>query len=246
MRALAALLLISSYASAAPTPPADIKGGLQSGAIVRVFKNLDPWSILFEATGEKQSEDREAKDFTIGSYYQLSDHVRAGVFYRRAYGLRHDEDWHSVAGVWSWRDSNSRGEDLLIFDLSGKALLHGTPLTAELKLRYLFNEFNDNRTLLVRPGISYHWIEGAQLRANVFLNFEVDFPLNYGTETATERWIYFGGLYHFTKSFDLGPFAAVAWKTWGRPQGYLDKGGGPYSTTTQSTTLGLVAVFSLQ
>lgn len=245
MKLLSLLFLFSSLASAAPVPPAEIKGGIQPGAIVRVFKHLDPWSVFFEASGEKQSEDREAKDFTLGTYYQLNDHLRAGAFYRRAYGLRHDEDWHSVAGVWSWKDSNNRGEDIFIFDLSGKTLVRHTPFTAELKLRYLFNEHNDNRTLLVRPGFSYHWIEDATLIANLFLHFEVDFPLNYAVETANERWVYIGGLYHVSNTFDVGPFAAFAWKSWGRPQGYMDKGGAPYTITTQSTTLGIIAVVNL-
>ena len=237
-------LLITLPAWAAPTPPPAMPGGLQAGGIARVFAAQDRVAWMGEYAAATQSADRKPKQYTLGWYYSFTENWKVGGFVRSAHGLRHDEDWHSVNGVWQWNQSNGRDETFLIGDVTGKFTV-ASNWVAELKTRYLYNAFNDNRTLLLRPGISYFWMDEGRLIANFFAQLELDFALNYGTQALPEKWLYLGALYHLNSNFDLGPFVSLGWQSWGRPQGYADKGGAPYTVTTQSTTLGLIFIANL-
>ncbi len=237
-------LFLSQILWAAPTPPPAIPQGLQAGAIARVFAASERVTWMGEYAAAGQPEDRRPKEYTLGWYYAFTPNWKVGGFVRQAHGQRHDEDWHSENGVWSWNHTNSRGETFLIGDVTGKIRIAGS-WVGEFKTRYLYNGFNDHRTLMVRPGVSYFWENEGRLVANIFAQLELDFPLNHGTRLITDKWLYFGSLFHINSTLDVGPFAALAWQTWGRPQAYADKGGAPFTVSGRSTTLGLIFIANL-
>jgi hypothetical protein len=237
------LLLISSLAWAVPTPPAAVPGGYQAGADLKAFADRGEVSYFVQIAGVEETAGRQFQDYALGSYYHLFQQFKVGAFYERAYGLRHDEDWALNSGHWAWVDSNSRGENIFILDATAKTLLPLEDWVFEFKSRYLINTFNDNRTLLLRPGLTYFYVRSGQLIADFFVQYEWDLALNYGVQPVDEKWLYFGSLYHFSRGLDVGPFAAIHWQSWGRPQAYAEKGGASYTITTQTTTLGLTALF---
>jgi hypothetical protein len=237
--------VLSFQLAAAPVPPQPVPGGFQAGAILRAIADRDLASYFAEASATQATDSRELRDFAVGGYYHLSNNFKIGALALREYGLRHDEDWQLNNGVWSWNDSNSRGENVFGLDVTGKTLLDflpGEDWVAEFKVRYFYNSFNDNRTLMLRPGLTYFYLRHEELVANFFLQFEYDLPLNYGIQPINEKWIYLGSLYHLSEMMDIGPFMTLTWQTWGPPAAYSLKGGVPYSVTTQTTTLGLTSV----
>ena len=237
---------LTPAAFAAPTPPAPIPGGYQSGAVARVFVEREPLTYFAELLAAEQTGSRESRSFGLGTYYQITEAFKVGAMFNRTFGLRHNEDWASNNGKWSWVDSRHRGETLMAIDATAKSLvefLPGHDWVAEFKARYIYNAFNDERTLFLRPGLTYFYLRDAALIANFFAQFEIDLPLNYATQSVTEKWIYFGSLYHACEKFDVGPTLTLGWQTWGRPAAYANKGGAPYSITTQTTTFGLTGIF---
>jgi hypothetical protein len=241
-------LIFGLRAQALPTAPEAVPGGYQSGAQLRVFMDREDFTLVGEALYINETAGRELQDFSFGSYYHFSPAFKMGLFFTRDYGLRHDEDWALTNGKWSWNISNDRGENLVAVDATWKTLLDFLPgenWVAELKSRYIYNSFNDNRTLLLRPGLTYFYLQSGHLVADFFVQLELDFPLNYGVQPVDEHWIYLGSLYHFTHVFDAGPFVNLGWQTWGASHNYMEKGGAPYAITTQTTTLGLTAILRL-
>ncbi|MGZ3723198.1 MAG: hypothetical protein ACXVA9_09720 [Bdellovibrionales bacterium] len=246
IRALLALFCLNVNAWAAPTPPSAIPGGYQGGGLIRVFADRDLYSLFAETSAVNQTGGRELTEVAAGTYFRLSPGFKLGAIVSRDWGLRHDEDWDLINGKWQWANSKGRGETLIALDATAKSLvdfLPGNDWVAEFKVRYIFNSFNDDRTLMLRPGLTYFYMNAGKLIANFFVRLEVDLPLNYGNESVSEKWIYFGSLYHFSKYVDFGPTVTEGWQTWSSPQFYKERGGGIYSITTQTTTLGLMGVF---
>jgi hypothetical protein len=244
LKSLLVLIFLSFNTWAAPTPPGEVPGGTQTGLSLRAFGEHEAISYFLEGAAIRQTAGREFKSISLGSYFHALPWLKVGALAGREFGLRHDEDWFSTNGQWAWNDSNSRGETVVSLDVTGQLpMTFNTELfLAELKLRYEYNSFNDNRTLLVRPGLSYFYFRGDELFATVFLRLEGDFPLNYGTQVLSEKWIYLGALYHLNDQIDLGPIVTEGWQTWGRPAAYAAKGGAPFTVTTQTTTFTLSSV----
>ena len=68
------------------------------------------------------TDGRNFDETQLGAYYRLFQNHKVGAFYGRATLFAMTQDWASVNGTWAWNNTNSRGEDLIIGDV--------TPLTA--------------------------------------------------------------------------------------------------------------------
>lgn len=235
------LLLAGLQAHAAPVAPT-VPGGLEPGLVLRAFGVHDDFSLMAEGIGRNETDGRNVRELTVGGYFQPWSNLKFGAFYRRAYGLRHDDDWDSDGGVWQWESTNSRGEDFFILDVSPRAML-SEHLIGEFKTRYSFNFFNGERTLMVRPGLSYFLLSGGEPFLNFFAQAEFDLPSNYGARTVYEEWVYAGALYHLRSNLEVGGVLALKWQTWGSSYSYLDKGGAPYVITTETTALNAVLIY---
>ena len=240
------LLLFTSLANAAPIAPAPIPGGFVPSGNVRVFLRQEELAYYAEIAAASETDGRQVEELTAGAYYQLWDHLKVGAFYRRAYGLRHDADWVNTGpGQWSWENTNGRGENFFILDATPKLQLSFLPSgnwVGELKVRLLNDFFNHQDTLFVRPGLTYFLLKDERPFINFFLQYELDFPLNYGVRTVYDQWIYLGALHPLTHSFNLGAYGALNWETWGNTQSFVTLGGTPYAFTTQTFVVGVVGV----
>lgn len=246
MKKLLFLLLLANSANAAPPPPGPVASGVQEQFNLRLFLTHDVWTIYSEIMGTVQTEGRVRKDFTLGGYYQLFDQLKVGAFYRRSYGIRHDEDW-VTNGTWGWRETNSRGEDFWILDATpriGLDTIGMNNFVAELKTRFINNTYNHNQMVFVRPGLTYFWLKEDQPFINIFLQYEMQFALNYGPQVLNERWLYFGALYKACPNFDIGIYNALMWENWGSYGDYTRRGGPAYNISTQTYVVGLVGIFN--
>jgi hypothetical protein len=245
--ATSVLWVFASRANAIPPAPGPVPGGAEPGADLRLFLDHEKFSYFGEIIGLNESDDRKFRELTLGAYYRLTHALKVGAFYGRAYGLRHDEDWiNDGAGNWGWQNSNSRGEDFAIADVTPVGALDFLPgknWVGEFKTRYLYDFFNGQQSLDLRPSLRYFWLKNDEPFMNFFFQLEGLFPLNYGATTLCEKWIYFGALYHARTGLDVGGFTATEWQTWSSPQAYTNQGGVPYTVTAQTWIIGALAVF---
>jgi len=222
-------------------PQPTVPGGIEPGLAVRAFKDLGSITLAAEAGALNETDGRDYRDIMLGGYYQLTENLSTGLFYERAYGLRHDDDWNKTTGTWSWADTNSRGEDLLIADLTARFKVFESTVF-EIKARYLDNLFNQNQTLFLRPGLTYFWLKDEQPFMNFFLQYEIDLPLNFDNEQVDERWLYLGALYRVMENVDVGGFYALNWQAWHSSADYLAKLGSPYTVTSTSAVISALAI----
>jgi hypothetical protein len=233
MLLLATLLQLSSLSGAAPVGP-NVPNGIDSGLSARVFKDFGSYVAMIEGDTANQVDNRVYQSVQLGGYYDISENWSVGGFYRRAYGLRHDDDWLKQNVDWSWVDTRYRGEDILLLDTTGKFMvefLPGEHWVGEIKTRFSDNFFNQEQNLMVRPGLTYFWVKDGRPFMNFFAQIEMDFALNYADCELNERWLYVGSLYRVTANLDVGGFVANKWQAWHSSSAYLEKNGTPYTAT---------------
>lgn len=238
-----AIITSCSFTFAAGNVPEHINKSSETEARLRYLQSVNNFTLFAEAQVADQSDHREYKSIMLGSYYRFFDNLRAGLFYQRQYGFRHDEDWFKdpVTLVWQWRNTNDRGEDLAILDLSPKVSLADS-WTFEFKTRYEYNFFNSDRSLRLRPNLTYFYLRDGEPLASFFLQAEHVLGLNYGTHAVNERWLYLGGLYHYSSALQFGLFAAKKWQQWSSTPNYTAITGKTYTVDADSDVLGLTLI----
>lgn len=217
-------------------PEVDLRTFFQTGNIYGFGEAVERWD----------TDNRHVQTFTLGAYHRILKFLRWGLFYRRAYGLRHDNDWTNPGTGWAWTNTNGRGEDFLIADITPRVQLNFMPgenWVAEFKTRYFYDFFNQQQTLTLRPGLFYFWMKDNEPFINLSLEYEMYLPLNYGTSTIYEQWVYLAALYYLKESIQLGPFIDFHSQTWGTSASFLAKANRSYSITENSMLYGLTAVF---
>lgn len=234
-----------NYAFAVGNVPDNIDKSSATEARLRYLHAVKNYTLLTEIQIADQNDHREYKSVLFGSYYRFRDHLRAGLFYQRQYGFRHDADWFKdpTTLVWQWRNTNDRGEDLAILDISPKMVLPDHEnTTLEFKTRYEYNFFNNNRSIRFRPTFTYFWIPEEEPVASFFIQAEQLFSLNYGSHGKSEQWAYLGGLYHFNSQFQLGGFLAHQWQAWSSTPEYTAITGKTYRVHADSDVLGITLI----
>lgn len=231
-----------SHQACALPPAPQVPSGTEVGTTVRYFKSTDDLSWIAEVGQLNQTDNRQLQEATLGGYFQEFENLKLGAFLREARGLRHDDDWQKINGVWSWVDSRSRNESILILDATPRYMIEDQ-LLGELKIRLLDDFFDSEQTLQLRPGLTYFLLNKGQAFWNFFAQFEFDLPLNYGAKPMNERWIYLGALYHLTTSWSLGGFLAEHWQAWSSSSNYLASGGSSYVISSQATNLTALMIF---
>ena len=87
------LLSLLTASALAAEQPRDTAFGVEPEAIGRVFVRHGAIQYLAEADLRQDVDQRRFRAVTLGAYYKLRRELRAGLFYKRQYGLRHDDDW---------------------------------------------------------------------------------------------------------------------------------------------------------
>lgn len=239
------LFVFCSSVFAVGNVPDDIKSTHEAEARLRYLHVIKNYTLMGEVQISDQSDNRKFKSALIGSYYRFSDNLRTGFFYQRQYGLRHDNDWFKdPVTLWQWRDTNNRGEDLAILDISPKFILPFADdhWTFEFKTRYEYNFFNSDRSLRLRPNLTYFWLHDSTPLASFFLQAEQTLALNYGTHSINERWLYLGALYHHSTSLQVGAFIAQKWQEWSSTPEYTAITGKTYTVEADSQVFGATII----
>ncbi len=201
----------------------DDSGKLDVNGNFRLFLKHNNITIMSEYIGRIEGADSKYRyqSLSLGPYYRIHDNIKLGIFYKTQFGARHDNDWvrpEVVGEHWVWQDNRKRDEHLGIADITFRffvPFVTNKNLMFELKNRYLFNSFNKQHTITTRPGLRYFIFHKRKPLLNLFIQYDLYFPLNYGVTTIYEQWLYAGFLYHFTQSFQAGLYASYKQQTWG-------------------------------
>jgi len=218
----AVVAVVSTFSAAAnhiPTAPAVVAEFAGRSTLLIDLGRFDP---LVEVEGRLEDTNHEFRyrGLTAGAYLRLHKNFKAGAFYRIQQGARHDDDWiEPTAGVWKWVDSRDRAEQVLILDVSPRFLfdfLPGQNWVFTVKNRYLYNIYNSQHTLMVRPGLSYFLIRNREPLFTFSLNYGFYIPLNFGETFFYEHEPYLSVLYHLNRNVKLeltGAYKTVTWST---------------------------------
>ncbi|MBC7458601.1 MAG: hypothetical protein H7235_10000 [Bdellovibrionaceae bacterium] len=230
--------------------PLDKSSGTDYELVSRLFYIQKDWSLLGEFTGINQFENQNFRSLTLGAYYRFHPNLRMGLFYKRQLGFRHNEDWITDPILdWKWQNTNARGEDLAIFDVSPKFLIPffpGDAWSLELKTRIEYNSFNQNQNLRFRPMLTYYWIREDKPFINFFIEQEQALPLNYGQGKVNELWNYVGALYNQSEQFQFGVNVSQKTMTWVNTDDFQKSLGSTYSTANTGTTVGLLVIYKFE
>jgi hypothetical protein len=212
------------------------------------FWNLGPFDPLLELQGRFEDTDLEFRyrALTAGAYYRLHRNVKIGAFYRLQAGARHDDDWIDLNPGWEWIDSRSRLEHIVILDVSPRFqldFLPGQNWILMVKGRYLLNTFNMQQSILLRPGLTYFLMHNREPVINFSLNYDLYFPLNFGTTLLYEHWPYLNILYHLNRNIKLELTGAYKTVNWSASEDLIADGTPDWQGTQNSWVVGVGVLF---
>ena len=199
------LPVLIMLAIAAPVPAEHFPGIPETGVEVhnhgRLFYYNGDLSGMVEYVGrfEEPGLEYRYQSVTLGGYYRLHPNVKVGAFYRGLVGARHDDDWLDASPGWEWNDTRGRLEHLVMLDVTPRVLLEflpGRSWVSSFKARYEYNLFNDDQTLLARPGVTWFWLVDRQPLLNVSAQYATYLSLNFGDTFWYRHGPYLNLLYH--------------------------------------------------
>ncbi len=174
-------------------------------------------------------------------YYRLLKHLKVGAFYSLHLGDRHDDDWVQRAdSTWEWEDSGGRLESLAGVDLTPRVLLPFLPGRNWLfsqKIRYSYNFYNQEQTLLFRPELSYFLMKNRNPQWNFSAAYGIYFPLNFSDSLIYEQGPYLSLSRYLGDSLILSLFGDYRRRSWSSSRDSL-AAGDSYLVTEQSYRLG--------
>lgn len=240
------LIFLSSALMANSVIPPTPEKGLDKDLSLRAFykyANLN-WMLDLNKVDRENEDDFTA--FTLGAKFRAHSNLKLGASLSRQSGNRHDDDWIKT-DRWFWQDTSSRSETFSFIDIIPRALLDFLPgerWVAEFRIRYAHNFFNSQNTIKLRPRLTYFLFNKKGPMLNIFLQYEAYLPLNYGTKSVYEKWLYLGFLYHFNSWFKPGFFVAQKSLTWGTSEKARNlEPTAPYEVTHKANVVGLNLTF---
>ncbi len=241
----ALLILIPFFSAWADQVPVMSQRNIEPATELRVFAKRGDTTYVAELKVQQESE-LISKSFRLGGSRRIFSHLKIGAYYLLQNGVLHNEDWvQNPDQNWGWRDTSSRVEHALMVEVTPQTVLPSDEnWIAECKTRIVFNAFNQQWTLKVRPGVSYLWTKQDRPFLSFFSQLEFYLPLNYGKSIIYETWLYFGALYYYSTTFQLGGYGA--WKTvkWESPKIFDVITSQSFEVHDNSPVLGFVAIWN--
>jgi hypothetical protein len=200
----------------------------------RVFGSVGEITGMFEYNGRFEGPQREFRylGFTAGGYYRVQKNLKLGLFYRLQMGARHDDDWIEEGTAWLWADTRDRPESVVIIDATPRFLLDflpGEDWVLSVKSRYEYNFYNGQQSLLVRPGLTWFWIEDREPILNVSAQYAAYLSLNFGSSPWYRLGPYLNLLYHVTPALQLDASVSRQRVYWSESASFIaDFGTTPY------------------
>jgi len=252
LAALAVLVLYAPQRGSADNALVAPNGVLELEGHTSVIVQTGAFDLLADVTGRLEDAGLtfQYRALTLGGYYRLFKNLKVGAFYRLQAGVRHDDDWTNLTPLlWSWATTTGRLENELIADVSPRFLLPflpGRSWVIMLKGRYVYNTFENQQSIMVRPELTYFWLVDRQPLFDFQAAYEMYFPLNFGTTTIYESYPWLGIHYHLTPEVMLELAGSYKSTVWSSSQDWLAAGNSPYQVTYSRwlLTFGVIWTFA--
>lgn len=236
IKILALFSLINGSILASNSPQDESTTGL--GLSLRNFHKFTPKiKSLLEINIEKENELTTRKEFKLGARYRLHQNIKASAYFKRSYGLRHENDWIKVDHTWLWFNSSDRGENTFGTDLSYRTIFKDNII--ELRAKLERNLFNDNTVITLRPGITHLFLKNGSPFINLYLQYEAYFPMNFHEKMIYKHGIYSGILYHWSNMIKPGLFIKYTKSSWNNSNEAQSRNVPNYEVAETSTIFGL-------
>jgi hypothetical protein len=187
-------------------------------ARLALLLDLGDVDLFFELVGKLEDHENvfRHRHFRLGSYFRVDPNLKLGVFYQLQAGIRHDDDWVKDGSSWLWLNSDTRWENVLFIDISPRAILSfiDDNLIANLKLRYKWNLFNSQHSILVRPGFTYVVTQERIPLFNFSLNYAMYFALNFSEALIYKHGPYLNIISHLSKNIKIETEFALETVNW--------------------------------
>jgi len=223
------LLCAASARGFADSPPVAPNGILEYEGRTALIIQSGGFDFLADLTGRLEDADTsfQYRAFTLGAYYRPLKNLKVGGFYRLQAGVRHDDDWVSnpnPSGPWLWQDTRGRMENELMLDVSPRFLLDflpGRSWVLMVKGRYIYNTFENQQSIMVRPELTFFWLVNEEPFLDFLAAYEAYFPLNFGSTLIYESYPWIGIHYHVTPDLMLELGASYKSTVWSSSQEWL-------------------------
>ncbi|MBC99716.1 MAG: hypothetical protein CME63_18370 [Halobacteriovoraceae bacterium] len=236
------LVLINSYLCYGQVKPQDKNSFDQEFNFSSFYKLSDGHQLYFNYTYLSQAEQFQQRLATLSYRYTLHRNWRVGILFKRAYGLRHNEDWNKDSGPWAWKDTSDRSEHLTSAFLQHKQIAWGKGrgiLKNRLSLQR--NWFNDQDTLFYKAGIlNFEFQNWTTLH-----QFELAIPLNYNRSFISELWHYSAFLYQYNTILQFGPSFTIGKMFWNESIDFNSRNGNEFEQSILIYRLGLSIILAL-
>lgn len=234
------LILPFSVLAQDKTPPD--RTGVEYGIDFRMLKKHRRYLLLAETKNRREITDYMYNQVLLGSYYRLTKRFRMGLFFQAEQGLRWDEDWEKGA-KWQWQNMNNRWDFSSVLDATYMDKLSRNWVW-EMKGRLYYYHSRDSLQMRLRPGLRYFVISEGKPIWQIFTEVEGYIPLNYGSRSLYEYWLYVGSLYQVTDKFAVGPVVSWRERWFHAYDKFEEKSGQSFKTNYQSLYLGLNALYN--
>lgn len=160
---------------------------------------------------------------TFGGYYRIHPNVKVGAFYRLQFGARHDDDWIDTGSEWIWRNTMARPEHVVVLDVTPRALLPflpGESWVFAIKTRYEVTMYQQDTTfyalqsLMVRPGLTYFYVQDREPVFNVSLQYGTYWSINFGEVPWYSHGPYLNFLYHLAPGLQIDASVGAKFIYW--------------------------------
>lgn len=222
--------------------PGSTNSGIQYQSRIAVIGNLENWNPYLELSGNLDSKiEPSYYHILTGSYYRLHKNLKIGAFYLLQGGSRHDDDWTALNPGWEWRNSINRIENNLMLDITPRFIIPyilNRKTVSFLKIRYKYNFYNNQQTILFKPGINYFNMRDRKPVWNAGLSYSFYIPLNFSEVFLYEHGPYINIIYHINELLKLEARSSIQFKTWTTGADSLALGDS-YSVTENKLIVGL-------
>lgn len=224
---------------------------LDAGARIAMMATAGEWNPYLEIRGVFHGAESEFRynSLTTGTYFRAAPWLKVGAFYRLQGGARHLEDWTVIDNPSPtpdeqyWEDvSPWRYENLLLLDATPRFLLPWMPggdWVGAVKVRYEYNFYNNNQSLLTRPGITWVLMRDREPVLNLSLQIPLYFALNYNDRPLYGFGTYVIGLWHLEEQVKLE--GRVSWFVKNYEKFAF---GGPWILHSHHLVLGIGVIFT--
>ena len=220
---------------------------LDGEARIAMMASAGEWNPYLEIRGVFHGADLEFRTnaLTAGAYFRAAPWLKVGAFYRLQGGVRHLEDWTVEVSPdrHYWEDvSPWRYENLLLLDATPRFLLPWMPggsWVGSVKIRYGYNFFNGNQTLLARPGIAWVMMRDREPVLNLSLQVPVYLALNFNDTPFYGFGTYVTALWHLEEQVKLE--GRISWMVKNYEKFEF---GGPWILHSHHLSLGVGVVFT--